>query len=828
MGRLCLLPAVLLAACNLDTTLSPPDTGSPADSSSPGIADAAVGPDAAARPDAASDAALPADASSADAAAEVDAGPPRADFFVSPAGADLASCGALANPCKTVPFTQTLVRAAVAKAPGREIVVMLRGNAGPFWMSGMLTFGPADSTAATPVTWAAFPGEAPVISGGFKVGSKWMAQAQAGGKVWATPLDQSTVDFGQLFIDGVRHYTPRAPSAKPSGYLYNVGPVCLAATDPTFDAATCKQPTGTEKVICNDVAKPFECFDRFQFTAGDISGTWRNLTVNGTHPIIIDDFEDWTVSKLRLASVSGDVAYLAGPTSLEGQFHGFLAGHRYLAENVPDFLTSRSGNWYADESVAPWTLSYFTTEGDDPNTRTVVVPQQTSLLATTGPVQHLTLRGLTFSHDNWTVPAVGYPSIQADPQISAAVSFVDASQVTIERCVFANIGGYALELKGSGSVAGAGGNKVLDSGFWDIGAGGLRVGMPSSPKVTDAQETGNNTVRNNVLAGVGRIAPGAPLLFVGNSDNNTVEHNELYDGYGDGISICVPNASMSCVEYGNLIKLNHVHHIKQGVTSDGGGIYIFSHNQAHTEAPDVIENNWVHDVTGDPGPSGYGGEGIYLDNESVNVQVLSNLVYRASSRPLFINYGYGHTVTNNIIAFGTKGLVGRGFKVIATGPLTTPAFVARSNIFYWDKNTTAAASVPQCAGPWDCFQSSGSTCVSQFKFESNLYFSPGLAAPQFLVVPNSGQNATTVPFTGAGSWQVQYLEDVGSVFTDPLFNDPKCGSDDYGFRSTTAAASIGFKEFDYRSAGRTTTDLQPPTLAPAFPLQLPADPCTFY
>ena len=62
--------------------------------------------------------------------------------------------------------------------------------------------------------------------------------------------------------------------------------------------------------------------------------SWRNLT-----DIVIDDFENWTVAKLHVASVDAvaHIAYLTGTTTQRATF-GFTLGHRYLVENVPDAL----------------------------------------------------------------------------------------------------------------------------------------------------------------------------------------------------------------------------------------------------------------------------------------------------------------------------------------------------------------------------------------------------------------------------------------------------------------------------------------------------------
>ena len=131
------------------------------------------------------------------------------DFYVAPDGND-------ANPgTKDHPFA-TLVRArdAVREAKGTAktpINVVLRG--GTYSLQEPLVLGPEDSgTADCPVTYMAYPGEKPVISGG-KVITGWKKSGP--GELWTAEIPevkQGKWYFRQLHVNGQRRPSGRLPA----------------------------------------------------------------------------------------------------------------------------------------------------------------------------------------------------------------------------------------------------------------------------------------------------------------------------------------------------------------------------------------------------------------------------------------------------------------------------------------------------------------------------------------------------------------------------------------------------------------------------------------
>jgi hypothetical protein len=304
-----------------------------------------------------------------------------ADFYVAPTGND-NNVGTIDSPFATLDRARAAVRTLKQQNGARStpIVVMLRG--GVYFLPAILSFTAADSgTAQAPIVYQSYPGETPVISGGQPI-TGWH---QAGAGMWAVALPAAFRNFEQLFVNGQRRYRPRTTK---TGYLYNAGPVYMTSSAPGC-------PTMVQ-------GRGFECYDRFRFKPGDLQATYHNIT-----DVEIDDFEKWTMSKMRLQSVDtvNNIAMLTGATPPDTN-HGFLPGHRYLVENVKEAL-SKTGEWYLDRATTPWTLTYLPQPGEDLSSAVVIAPQLTQLIVATN-LSYITFKGLAFSHDNWVVPAAGH------------------------------------------------------------------------------------------------------------------------------------------------------------------------------------------------------------------------------------------------------------------------------------------------------------------------------------------------------------------------------------------------------------------------------------
>jgi hypothetical protein len=816
------------------------------------------------------------------------AGAPEAIFYVALNGNDSWS-GTLPTPNPThtdgpfATFNQArLVVQSLNKAGLGRVVVQFR--AGTYFLRAIATLTAADAgTPSTEIVYENYPGESPVISGGMRVGN-W---TNVGGNVWTTTLPATTQYFEQLFYNGQRRLRPRLGTPQPSpsadgqcdpansscpdlgAYFRFVGPVYLSAAQ------------GYCSVYVP--GSGYECFDRFQYDPTDpITNTWRNLAPPAGNPcgqpagnpalagdIEVLDFEKYTASKLRISCVDSvaDIVYLTGPTAISPApytfAHGFIANHRYLVENIQDQL-EYAGQWFLDRSTSPWTLTYLAQKGEDPNADSVVIPQLGQVLVANG-LQYVEFQGLTFEHDNYTLPYPGHADVELAPDIPAAVSFQNSQHITFDSGVVAQTSGAGLEFiscldaqspawclfRDTSAVTAD--NVVRNSAFYDLGDTGVRIGIQLLPADTDANVPQFITFQNNVIEGYGRVFPNADGVTQGEAHDITYTHNDIYDGYHAAILVCdcsslVPNGNGA---FNNTISFNHVYNLLQGIMNDGGSLYFDTGNVVSSAAGSSIFiaagnkmlNNKVHDVSDasaldgstaqTPCPAGlpcdgYGGHGIYLDTNTGLVDVENNLVYRVSGNAVNFNNGpaapnAANTIKNNILAFARLSMIYQDnpFYSESVPPSPIQAFLATNNLFYFDRNS---ASSPLFYVQGGCTYSGGVPYPEFQLWNSNLYWrTDGAFASDpeaFHVQPNPGAitpctgNTSDWTFYTFAGWQVNTGEDAQSVVHNPGFRNPAYPADDYSLPK--GSPGVGFVVFDPKEAGRSNPMIFPPPVRATF------------
>lgn len=769
-----------------------------------------------------------------------------ADFYVAADGNDAWS-GTLAAPNSTStdgPFAsiakaQFAVQTILSNPQGRTQTILVQLRQGTYYLTQPLSFTTADSgTAQLQVNWANYPSETPVISGGLQLGAgSGFTWKNTSGNQWQLTLPASAQYFEQLFYNQQRRLRPRLGGGV--GTYYRV-----AAT--VYLSGSSSGPPPDPNCAVYVTGSGWECFDRFQYSASDpISGGWANL--NSPFPagdIEVVDFEKWMVAKLRISHIdtTNKIVYMTGPTVQESPDEGFIVNHRYVVENVKDALT-QAGQWFLDRSATPWTLTYLANSGENPNTDSVIVPQATQVMIATG-LQYVSFTGLTFEHDNYLVPATGYPALRQDPGIPGALTCLNCQNVTFNGDTITQTAGGGLELYTSNTSASTANDIVENSGLYDLGGFGIRVGQPPVYSDTDANVPHDITVENTVIASYGRVFPSTIGLVQGDGHDNTYTHNDIYDGYHSGVEICAlgcPWGSQnSNGSFNNVTEFNHVYNIGQGLTDDLGCIYYNTGGPNHYATGNKIQNNKCHDIidahTQDT--DGYGGQGIYLDAQTGGVLVENNLVYRTASNAFHMSNGpavadAANTVQNNIFAYARTGIFEMATPYISNSCSASPIleFTATDNIAYFDKKYTDGFSVQR-----GCVYACGFAYTQFEMLSGNLYWrtdgafatdtqafhiQPSASNPLCDTLNTSGTDWNYYTFSG---WQGTGEDAQGIATKNPGFTNPVYPADDYSLPSSPAG---GFVVFDPTQAGRQSPTIIAPAIAATFTTAL-LNPATDY
>lgn len=559
------------------------------------------------------------------------------------------------------------------------------------------------------VIYEAAAGTSTVISGGRRITSQW---TEGEGGIWTTQLPPEW-RFEQMWVNEKRAVRAREPDA----FFHYI----VSCQEQLIDDGKRAQQTMT--------VRPEE----FASLAGLSSEEIRQVQILAFHK--------WDTTRRFLDRADAKNGQLVISGQKMKSWNPLTRHTGYLLENYAAAL-DEPGEFY----LAPGgQLSYLPRDGESMDDADFTIPVCEKLVVIRGDsandqfVDGLEFRGIAFRHCGMLTPRAGFDPSQAASPIEAAVQIDGTKNVVFDHCEIGHTGGYGIWFRKGCS------DGVLRHSFvHDLGAGGVRVGETRIAS-NELERTHNIAVDNNIVYDAGYLFPCAVGVWIGNSADNQVTHNEIANMYYTGISVGWRWGYDRSLAKGNRIENNHIHHLGKGWLSDMGGIYTLGPSPGT-----VLRGNRIHDIES----WGYGGWGLYNDEGSTGILLENNLVYRTKSGGYHQHYGRENVIRNNVFAFG------REYQIRRSRVEKHLSFTYQQNIVLWD-------SEKLFHGNW------GDDGV---EIGGNVYWRMGK--------PVDLGNADT-----SGR----------SLIADPLFVDPL--NDDYRFADTSVAKKIGFQPFDVSKAG---------------------------
>jgi hypothetical protein len=460
-------------------------------------------------------------------------------------------------------------------------------------------------------------------------------------------------------------------------------------------------------------------------------------------------FHKWDTSRYGLAAAdttNNTITVIGTPMK---PWNPWNDQSRFLLENCPAGLTN-PGGWLLESSGD---LSYRPRPGERADGMDFTAPVVEKFLEIRG-ANNLHFLGLNFQNAGYRMPADGCPPAQAAAMIGASIEIDDSQNVTFENCGVAHTGNYAIWFR-----RGCHDGRVEHCLLEDLGAGGIRIGE-TEIRGDAAEQTGGVFIDNNIIRGCGRVHPSAVGVWIGQSGNNRVTHNDINDTFYTGISVGWTWGYGPSLATNNFIGFNCVHKIGQGALSDMGGIYTLGVSPGSVCVGNVFFDVRAHD---------YGGWGIYPDEGSTGWQIVSNLVWNCASGgnstsggSFHQHYGASNFVANNVFAFNS-------------GPPMQATRAENHLSFTLMHNLIVMSNTPFFTGPW---------AKIQFQSCSNCF---ACTSP----------HSASFPDGELAAWQKTGHE-TGSILTNIQFlgNWP-----DVSLPRHSPAFKVGFEMFDTKQAG---------------------------
>ncbi len=426
------------------------------------------------------------------------------------------------------------------------------------------------------------------------------------------------------------------------------------------------------------------------------------------------------------------------------------------------------------------------------------------------PIKNIVIRGLCLEMNGFGENLAAHArannvTAEYDENLRGLVCLRNAENVTVEHCRMSNAGYMGVVLREYAQNNTIYGNEIRNTGY----AGMFLIGEnPGNLNYCNR----NNTISNNKIFHVGEFVGHGAGIYLINSGENRITHNDIsgvprygislkgirYGVFGDnGITVDFDDHWKYNQTTGNYIGYNRIYNT--GIRSgDGGGIEGWGMGRDNH-----IDHNIVYNAYRGVPTTGWRGHSIFLDDAAHYVKVTDNIIYDenavAVNAGIFIK-SIGNYVVNNVF---DVGYAKNGAADIA--PYICPAggSVFRNNIIYsraeGDLRDDGTMTEPGSGDRvmlyfTDSANSSGTSCyVSLSEMNRNIYYN----------AVGKAQIRVENELLSFDEWKNCEKNCLGydrdSISADPMFADAE--HHDYRLLETSPAFALGIHSIDIREIG---------------------------
>jgi len=719
----------------------------------------------------------------------------KADFYVAPYGDD-NDPGTEQKPFTTLARARDAVCELKKKKTKGNITVLIRG--GTYRLTESTVFGLEDSGSEEQViTYAAYPGEEPIFTSGFKItGWKKLESepeglpAVARGKVWVADIPETKggkwrfhclfdvrepLDRKQLLSRArSKGFKPQPVKDFKGGGLYEKNGMTFATTE---QKSILHFPGGALKNWPNLDDVEIIIYPRAPYTTNILSLEWvdedscmARTTIPATYPM--NPAERWYVDPIREKDA---------PLRKESAW----------VENVLEAL-DEPGEWVLNTHEGKL---YLWPKKDEPGDE-IFAPCLKELIRAEGrinvedpedvPVRYLVFRGLTFAHgdrDVWTKDDAG---IQHDWEMydksTALVRFRGAEHCTVDSCQFINSGGTGVRFDLYSQY-----NCVKNSLFAYLGQSAVLV-CGYGPGTKDVSH--HNEIVNNHIHHCGEIYTCSHGIIIWQSGENRIAHNLIHDMPRKAILVAGVRAShfdpetKNTRECSRLTRWNDIGgargfdyivpflHVRNNVVEyneayrilgkgeDGGGINITGCAEGN-----IVRRNYLHHIDNPMADAA-----IRLDGNGRGTLIAENIIYRCTIPG--INFrDMNNYIENNIIVDVSSGRHKHQQGYLMFGREGTGR--VQRNLLY------------QTGEKIGFLLNLEGSSLSQFKADYNLYYTASNPEVSSAFLHKLQKEGT----------------DKHSISANPLFVD--LDNQDFRLKPNSPLFKLGFKQINLKKIGLT-------------------------